>query len=147
MRSQATVKTYHTARIEQGTQIDQRTALHGRVIAYWGSTAAIAFIFVSSGFCYAIRLPQVIEGVQNLGFPVHFIVLLGVWKVLGGIAIIVPGLPRIKEWAYAGMFFDLTGAAVASTAVGNAWWHIVAPLSVAAILVASWALRPEGRTL
>ena len=45
------------------------------------------------------------------------------------------------------MFFDLTGAAIASTASGNAWWHIVAPLAVAAVLTPSWALRPQSRTL
>ncbi len=72
---------------------------------------------------------------------------LGIWKVLGGIAILVPGFARVKEWAYAGMFFDLTGAASASAATGNAWWHIVAPLAVAAVLAASWALRPPSRTL
>ncbi len=70
-----------------------------------------------------------------------------VWKVLGGIAILFPGFARVKEWAYAGMFFDLTGAAIASGASGNAWWHIVAPLAVAVVLAASWALRPQSRTL
>jgi hypothetical protein len=53
-----------------------------------------------------------------------------------------------KEWAYAGMFFDLTGAAVvASASSGNAWWHIVAPLAVGAVLIGSWALQPQSRTL
>jgi uncharacterized membrane protein YphA (DoxX/SURF4 family) len=138
---------YPTKPIRHGDHLDRTNALNTGAILYWAATATIAFIFVSSGICYAIALPQVVDGVQQLGFPLHFIVLLGVWKVLGGIAILLPGLPRVKEWAYAGMFFDLTGAAVASTSVGNAWWHIVAPLSVAAILVASWALRPESRRL
>jgi len=65
----------------------------------------------------------------------------------GGIAVLVPDFALVKEWAYAGMFFDLTGAAVASAASGNEWWHIVAPLTVALVLAASWALRPEGRRL
>jgi hypothetical protein len=81
-----------------------------------------------------MRVPQVVEGVTHLGFPLHFVTLLGVWKVLGGIAILVPGFARVKEWAYAGMFFDLTGAAIASVASGNAWWHIVAPLAVAVVI-------------
>jgi hypothetical protein len=141
MTSPATINAYPVHNVARST------ALNLRLIGYWLSTASIAFIFASSGICYAIGLPQVVEGVQHLGFPLHFIVLLGVWKVLGGMAILVPGLPRAKEWAYAGMFFDLTGAAVASTAVGNAWWHVIAPLLVALILVASWALRPENRRL
>ena len=147
MSSQAAANTYSSAPVGRGGHVEQRAAVNGRIIGYWISTATIAFIFVSSGFCYAVGLPQVVEGVKDLGFPMHFIVLLGVWKVLGGAAILAPGLPRVKEWAYAGMFFDLTGAAVASTAVGHAWWHIVAPLSVAGVLVASWALRPESRRL
>jgi uncharacterized membrane protein YphA (DoxX/SURF4 family) len=147
MTSHATANTYAGERIAGARQGKPRTAFSARLIAYWLSSASIAFIFVSSGICYAIALPQVVEGVQHLGFPLHFIVLLGVWKVLGGIAILVPGLPRVKEWAYAGMFFDLTGAAFASTAVGNAWWHVVAPLSIAAMLVVSWTLRPASRRL
>jgi len=79
-----------------------------------------------------------------LGFPVHFIVLLGVWKVLGSIAILVPGFPLIKEWAYAGITVDLTGAAAASIATGGEWWHVAAPLSIAVLVAASWALRPGG---
>jgi AhpD family alkylhydroperoxidase len=55
-----------------------------------------------------MRVPQVVEGVTHLGFPLHFVTLLGVWKVLGGIAVLVPGFALVKEWAYAGMFFDLT---------------------------------------
>ena len=60
-----------------------------------------------------------VQGVVALGFPVHFAALLGAWKVLGAIAILVPGLPLVKEWAYAGIVFDLTGAASASLATGS----------------------------
>jgi uncharacterized membrane protein len=80
---------------------------------------------------------ETIRKYLELGFPLHFVTLLGVWKVLGGIAILVPGFARVKEWAYAAMFFDLTGAAIASGASGNAWWHVVASLAVAAVLAAS----------
>lgn len=121
--------------------------MKAKALGYWICTALIAFIFVSSGVFYVMRVPQVVEGVTHLGFPLHFVTLLGVWKMLGGIAVLVPGFARVKEWAYAGMFFDLTGAAIASAASGNAWWHIVAPLAVAVVLAASWALRPQSRTL
>lgn len=75
------------------------------------------------------------------------------WKILGACAILAPGLPRLKEWAYAGMFFDLTGAAVAHAIVGDsdAWMgnagHVIAPLVIVTLVVVSWALRPESRTL
>lgn len=96
---------------------------------------------------YAMQVPEVVQGVVALGFPAYFVVFLGVWKVLGSIAILVPRFPLIKEWAYAGIMFDLTGAAWASLATGAAWWHVAAPLAIAVPLVASWALRPEGRRL
>jgi uncharacterized membrane protein YphA (DoxX/SURF4 family) len=121
--------------------------MNSRLIGYWACTIAVAFVFISSGICYVIGLPPVVAGVLHLGYPAYFVTLLGIWKVLGGIAILAPGFPRLKEWAYAGMIFDLTGAAYSSTAIGNAWWHVLAPLSVAAIAVLSWALRPEGRVL
>ena len=116
-------------------------------VAYWICTLLVVFFVGSGGLAFALQVPDVVQGVVALGFPVHFVVLLGVWKVLGSIAIVVPGFPLIKEWAYAGIVFDLTGAASASMATGGEWWHVGAPLSIAALAVASWALRPESRRL
>lgn len=116
-------------------------------VAYWVCTGLVVFFIGSGGLAYAMQVPDVVQGVVALGFPVHFIVLLGVWKVLGSVAILVPGFPLIKEWAYAGILFDLTGAASASIATGGEWWHVAAPLSIAVLVAASWALRPESRRL
>ena len=116
-------------------------------VIYWVCTGLVVFFIGSGGLAYVMRVPDVVAGVVALGFPVYFIVLLGVWKVLGSIAILVPGFPLIKEWAYAGIMIDLTGAAVASLATGAAWWHAAAPLVIALLVVASWALRPESRRL
>lgn len=91
--------------------------------------------------------PQVLEGITHLGYPLHFVILLGIWKVLGGVAILLPGFALLKEWAYAGMIFDLTGAAAAHAASGDDLRHILVPLVLALLVVASWALRPEGRKL
>jgi hypothetical protein len=80
----------------------------------------------------------------------YFFAILGVWKVLGAIAILVPRFPRLKEWAYAGIFFDLTGAAVSCAAVGGYGayaFHIIAPLVLTVLTVASWALRPQSRII
>jgi hypothetical protein len=87
---------------------------------------------------------------QLLGYPLYFFHILGFWKVLGAIAILVPRYPRLKEWAYAGIIFDLTGAAASTAAVGvyGAYgFHILAPLIIAGITVASWALRPPSRKI
>ena len=116
-------------------------------VAYWVCTALVVFFIGSGGLAYAVQVPDVVQGVVGLGFPVHFVVLLGVCKVLGSLAILVPGFPLIKEWAYAGIIFDLTGAASASLATGGEYWHIAAPLSIAVLVAASWALRPESRRL
>jgi hypothetical protein len=120
-------------------------------VAYWICTALTAFFIASGGLAYALAVPDVVAGVIQLGFPLYFVQLLGVWKVLGGLAIVAPGFPRLKEWAYAGILFDLTGAAVASAvmgaSIGAEWWHVLAPLSIAAMMVASWALRPPSRRL
>jgi hypothetical protein len=119
--------------------------------AYWVCTALTVFFFLPGGLAYALAVPDVVDGVLLLGFPLYFIRLLGVWKVLGAIAVLVPGFPRLKEWAYAGILFDLIAAAVANTMMGDAigaeWWHVPAPLLVAAIVIASWALRPASRRL
>ena len=116
-------------------------------VAYWVCTGLVAFFIGSGGLAYLMRVPDVVAGVVALGFPVYFIVLLGFWKVVGSIAILVPRLTLVKEWAYAGIMIDLTGAAVASLATGYAWWHAAAPLMIAVLVVASWALRPESRRL
>jgi len=118
-----------------------------RSVAYWVTTGLVALFIGSGGLAYALQVPDVVQGVVALGFPVHFVVLLGVWKVLGSIAIAVPGFRLLKEWAYAGIMFDLTGAAAASVATGGEWWHVLAQLSVAVLVVASWALRPESRAV
>jgi DoxX-like family len=88
--------------------------------------------------------------VPVLGYPLYFFAILGFWKLLGAIAILVPRFPRLKEWAYAGIFFDLTGAAASCAAVGGYGvyaFHVLAPLFLACLTMASWALRPQSRVL
>ncbi len=90
------------------------------------------------------------EAMVLLGYPLYFFHILGFWKVLGAIAILVPRFPRLKEWAYAGIFFDLTGAAASCVAVGGSGpyaFHVLAPLVLAALAIASWALRPASRII
>src|SRR5258708_36360827 len=88
----------------------QRTLMNTRSIVYWVSTALTAFIFLSGGVGELARPASRMQGMTHLGYPAYFVTLLGVWKILGGITVLAPRLPRLKEWAYAGMCFDLTGA-------------------------------------
>jgi len=125
-------------------------SMRAKTIAYWIMTIFVALPIGSGGIAQVARLQQNVDGfVHILGYPLYFVTALGVWKVLGAIAILAPGLPRLKEWAYAGIFFDLTGAAASWAAVGGPGetFHIVAPLIIAGFAVASWALRPENRKI
>ena len=116
-------------------------------IGYWICTVVIAVCIGSGGAAQALRVPQNVEGMTALGYPLHFIVLLGVWKVLGALTLLAPGLRLVKEWAYAGIFIGLSGAVVATAANGGAAFHIIAPIVLIGILAASWALRPASRRL
>jgi DoxX-like protein len=116
-----------------------------KMIAYWICTVVIALCIGSGGAAQVLRVPQNVEGMTALGYPLHFIVLLGVWKVLGALTLLAPGLRLVKEWAYAGIFIDLSGAVVASAANAGGAFHVIAPIVLIGILAASWALRPESR--
>jgi hypothetical protein len=119
--------------------------------AYWTTTILIAFFIGGGGLAQMWQYHANPHGVVPvLGYPMYFFAILGFWKVLGAIAILVPRFPRLKEWAYAGIFFDLTGAVASVVAVGvyGAYaFHVLAPLILAVLTVASWALRPESRTI
>lgn len=124
--------------------------MRSRPIAYWTTTILVAF-FMTGGVAQLLQYRANPHGVvPELGYPMYFFGILGVWKILGAITILVPGFPRLKEWAYAGIFFDLTGAAVSCAAVGGYGaygFHVLAPLIIAGLTVASWALRPQSRTV
>jgi hypothetical protein len=119
-------------------------------IAYWTTTILVALPIGSGGVSQVMQYRANPHGVvPELGYPLYFFAILGVWKALGAIAILAPRFPRLKEWAYAGIFFDLTGAAVSCAAVGGYGaygFHVIAPLILTGFTVASWALRPESRT-
>ena len=116
-----------------------------RTIAYWVATALTAFVFLSGGAADVARPSFVMEGMTQLGYPAYFLLILGVWKVLGGIAVLIPRTALLKEWAYAGMVFDLTGASASHAACGDPVGKVITPLIILGIVAASWALRPASR--
>jgi uncharacterized membrane protein YphA (DoxX/SURF4 family) len=115
-------------------------------IGYWAATAILALQFLVGGLVTLARPPQVLAGMEHLGYPAYFGLILGVWKVLGAVAVLAPRFPRLKEWAYAGIFFDLTGAVVSHAASGDGP-QALGPLVFVALAVASWALRPSSRVI
>ncbi|MEO1266609.1 MAG: DoxX family protein [Myxococcota bacterium] len=118
-----------------------------KTIAYWIITALVAFVFFGSGAANAAQVPEVLENITRLGYPAYFAVILGSWKILAALALLAPGLPRLKEWAYAGLTFAMSGAFISHVASGDPIGASIPPLIVLALVWASWALRPESRRL
>ena len=119
--------------------------MNARNVSYWTTTILIALAFLSGGAAYLFRADVPLRGMAELGYPAYFVTILGAWKVLGGLAILAPRLPLLKEWAYAGIAFDLTGAAFSHAAVGDPVVKVIVPLVLLAIAAVSWALRPASR--
>ncbi|MCZ8521389.1 MULTISPECIES: DoxX family protein [Paenibacillus] len=117
------------------------------MIAYWSVTLLLAATIMLSGIGQLMRYGGNLELVTNLGYPVYVLTILGIWKVLGAAALVVPGFPRLKEWVHAGIFFLMTGAALSHVFAGDYGFPIILPLFYAALNIASWALRPKSRTL
>ncbi|WP_163100378.1 DoxX family protein [Peribacillus alkalitolerans] len=126
------------------------TQSRGKMIAYWSVTLLLAASVMLSGIGQLMQLGGNIELVTNLGYPLYVLTILGIWKVLGAIALVVPGFPRLKEWVHAGIFFLMTGAALShafANDYGDYGFSIILPLSYAALNFASLALRPKSRKL
>jgi len=113
-----------------------------RQIAYVLSTALVVIAFIGSGAANLTHFNHVASDMHRLGYPDYFMTILGAWKLLGAITVALPRFPRLKEWAYAGMIFDLTGGAASRAATGDPLPTVVVPLIIACVVLASWALRP-----
>ncbi|MFN8456849.1 MAG: DoxX family protein [Anaerolineae bacterium] len=118
-----------------------------KMISYWVITAFLLFNVLAGAIAELTQRKENVEGMLLLGYPVYFMLIIAVWKILGTMAVLAPGFPRLKEWAYAGIFFNMTGAAVSHAVVGDATWHVFYTGFLAALTIASWALRPPSRTL
>ena len=125
--------------------------MKAKPIVYWIMTILVALPIGSGGVGQILQYLANPHGVVPLlNYPLYFFAILGFWKVLVAIAILVPRFPLLKEWAYAGIFFDLTGAAASCAAVGGYGaygFHVLAPLIITGFTVTSWALRPESRRI
>jgi hypothetical protein len=118
-----------------------------KLIWYWVITALLSFCIFFGGLTQTLLLKQTIEGFKPLGYPTYFISLIGVWKMLGVIAILIPNFKLLKEWAYAGIFFTMTGAVISHIATNDIHAQIIAPAVLAIFTVLSWYLRPASRKI
>lgn len=126
---------------------NERIRSRVKQIAYWATTIFGPASFVIGGVISLTGGAEVATSLSHLGYPAYFALILGVSKLAGAVVTVVPGLPRLKEWAYAGFFFDLTAAAYSHAAVGDAAGDVIAPIVFLALVAASWALRPASRRL
>lgn len=123
-------------------------------IIYWIATLWLALGMTSTGILQLLRTeakgavaPPGVYGITYLGYPVYFLTILGVWKLLGVVAVLVPKFPLLKEWAYAGFFFIMTGAIFSHIAVGDPMIELLPSLLLLSLTVVSWYFRPPDRSI
>jgi hypothetical protein len=114
-------------------------------IIYWISTIWLALGMLSTGIVQLFRVEKDIAFIIKLGYPVYFLTILGIWKILGVVAVLVPKFPILKEWAYAGFFFSMSGAVFSHIACGNSISEIAPPLLLVVLTMTSWYFRPASR--
>jgi len=119
-------------------------------IIYWIATIWLALGMVSTGIVQLLKGKTGAGGVDSithLGYPVYFLTLLGIWKILGAIVVLIPKFPLLKEWAYAGFFFAMSGAIFSHMMVGNPFKEIAPSLLLLILTILSWYFRPAERKL
>ncbi|MCL9805906.1 DoxX family protein [Flavobacterium amniphilum] len=116
-------------------------------IIYWVATLWLSLGMTATGIVQLIQLPEEAEKMKGLGYPLYFLTIIGIWKLLGVVAILSPKLPLVKEWAYGGFFFLMTGAAFSHLAVNDSAGEYFGPGLLIVLTIVSWYFRPEGRKL
>jgi len=118
-------------------------------IIYWIATVWLALGMVSTGVVQLLKSKTGaggLDSVTHLGYPAYFLTIIGIWKILGAIAVLIPKFTLLKEWAYAGFFFAMSGAALSHIAAGSLN-EIFPSLLLLALTVLSWYLRPVDRRI
>ncbi|MGC1241003.1 MAG: DoxX family protein [Chryseosolibacter sp.] len=114
-------------------------------IIYWISTLWLSLGMVSTGIVQLFRMKAETDFILALGYPAYFLTILGIWKLLGVVVLLVPGFSLIKEWAYAGFFFAMSGAIFSHIASGSSIGEIAPSLLLLTLTVISWCFRPADR--
>jgi DoxX-like family len=117
-------------------------------IIYWVATALLAIGMLQSGIFAVLRTKQWVDLITPLGYPLYFLTILGTWKILGVIAILIPRFKLLKEWAYAGFFFAMTGALASHLACGDDNVKgLIGPFFQTIFIILSWYFRPADRKI
>lgn len=116
-------------------------------IIYWIATTWLALGMLSTGIVQLIKMEEEVDNFRQLGYPDYLLTIIGVWKILGVIAVLIPKFPLPKEWAYAGFFFAMSGAVISHIAAGDPLNEIFPPLLLLILTVVSWYFRPADRKM
>jgi hypothetical protein len=116
-------------------------------IIYWIATGWLALGMVSTGIVQLIKIEEEVANFTQLGYPLYLMTIMGVWKLLGAVTVLIPRYPLVKEWAYAGFFFAMSGALISHIAVGDEAAILFGPGLLLVLTVVSWYLRPADRKL
>jgi uncharacterized membrane protein YphA (DoxX/SURF4 family) len=116
-------------------------------IIYWIATLWLALGMLSSGIVQLFKVKTEGDFIAGLGYPVYFLTILGVWKILGVVALLMPGFPLLKEWAYAGFFFVMSGAIFSHLVSGDSVNELFPSLLLLILVVVSWYFRPADRKI
>jgi uncharacterized membrane protein len=116
-------------------------------IIYWIATIWLALGMLSTGIVQLFKMKEDVDFIIDLGYPIYFLTILGLWKILGVVALLIPKIPLLKEWAYAGFFFAMSGAVFSHIASGNSMNEIVPSLLLLILIVISWYFRPADRKI
>ncbi len=114
-------------------------------IIYWIARLWLSLGMASTGFVQIVQMKEEVEMMKHLGYPLYFLTLLGVWKILGVIAILIPKFGLLKEWAYAGFFFAMSGAVASHLACGDGAVALFGPILLIVLTIFSWYYRPAER--
>jgi hypothetical protein len=117
------------------------------LIIYWIATAMFAFGMLVSGIGQLAGVKEMVDIFVHLGYPRYLMAILGTWKILGVIVILIPGFKLFKEWAYAGFFFTMTGALISHLICGDTGKAIIGPFMQTVFILLSWYFRPPSRKL
>lgn len=116
-------------------------------IIYWVATLWLSLGMTATGVVQFLKSKEEVELFSRLGYPLYFLTILGVWKILGVIAVLVPRFPLVKEWAYAGFFFAMSGAIISHLVLADPASDLFGPALLLVLTVVSWYFRPADRKL
>jgi len=116
-------------------------------IIYWIATGWLALGMLSTGIVQLMKTDEEVDLMSRLGYPIYFLTIIGVWKILGVIATLIPGFRLLKEWTYAGFFFVMSGAVISHLIVGSGAKDFFGPILLIILTVTSWYFRPANRKI